>query len=58
MTKRRRRSDGSCRVALFSPGRPVIARRDEQRWFWTAIAAGMASEDAAVGAVSVKVVAA
>src|SRR3984885_8716609 len=50
MTKRRRRSDGSCRVALFSPGRPVIARRDEQRWFWTAIAAGMASEDAAVGA--------
>src|SRR3984957_17614967 len=50
MTKRRRRSDGSCRVALFSPGRPVIARRDEQRWFWPAIAAGRARGDAAVGA--------
>jgi IS30 family transposase len=32
---------------LFSPGRPVLAARDEQRRFWAAIAAGMASEDAA-----------
>ena len=50
MTKRRRRSDGSGRAPLFSPGRPVVAGRDEQRRFWAAIAAGMASEDAAVGA--------
>jgi IS30 family transposase len=50
MTKRRRRSDGSGRAPLLSPGRPVVAGRDEQRWFWAAIAAGMASEDAAVGA--------
>src|ERR1700729_164376 len=50
MTKRRRRLDGSGRAPLFSPGSPVVAGRDEQRWFWAAIAAGMASEDAAVGA--------
>jgi site-specific recombinase XerD len=50
MTKRRRRSDGPGRAPLFSPGRPVAAGRDEQRWFWAAIAAGMASEDAAVEA--------
>ncbi len=50
MTKRRRRSDGSGRAPLLSPGRPVVAGRDGQRWFWAAIAAGMASEDAAVGA--------
>ena len=36
MTKRRRRSDGSGRAPLFSPGRPVVAGRDEQRWFWAA----------------------
>src|SRR5262249_23664185 len=50
MTKRRRRSGGSGRAPLFSPGRRAVARRDEQRWFWAAISAGMASEDAAVGA--------
>ena len=50
MTKRRRRSDGSGRAPLFSPGRPAATGRDEQRRFWAAIAAGMASEDAAVGA--------
>ena len=48
MTRRRRRSDRSGRAPLFSPGRPVVAGRDERRWFWAAIAAGMASEDAAV----------
>ncbi len=36
--------------ALFSPGRPAVAGRDEQRRFWAAIAVGMASEDAAVQA--------
>jgi len=50
MTGRRRRSDRSGRGPLFSPGRPVVAERDQQRRFWAAIAAGMASEDAAVQA--------
>jgi transposase, IS30 family len=50
MTRRRRRSDRSGRALLFSPGRPAVAGRDEQRRFWAAIAAGMASEDAAVEA--------
>ena len=48
MTRRRRGSDRSGRAPLFSPGRPVVAGRDERRRFWAAIAAGMASEDAAV----------
>jgi hypothetical protein len=34
---------------LLSHGRPPVAGRDEQRRFWAAIAAGMASEDAAIG---------
>jgi IS30 family transposase len=50
MTRRKRRSDRSGRTPLFSPGRPVVAGRDEQRRFWAAIAAGMASEDAALQA--------
>jgi transposase InsO family protein len=50
MTGRRRRSDRSGGAPLFSPGRPVVAGRDQQRRFWAAIAAGMASEDAAVQA--------
>jgi IS30 family transposase len=50
MTRRRRRSDRSGRAPLFSPGRPVVAGRDEQRRFWAAIATGMASEDAALDA--------
>jgi IS30 family transposase len=31
-----------------SPGRPGVARREDRRRFWTAIAAGRSSEDAAV----------
>ena len=50
MMKFRRRSHMSGRAPLFSPGRPIAARRDEQQRFWAAIAAGMASEDAAAGA--------
>ena len=50
MTGRRRCSDRSGRAPLFSPGRPVVAGRDQQRRFWAAIAAGIASEDAAVQA--------
>ena len=50
MSIRKRRSDRSGRAPLSSPGRPPVASRDERRRFWAAIAAGMASEDAAVGA--------
>ena len=50
MTIQKRRSDRSGRGPLPSPGRPPMAGRDERRRFWAAIAAGMASEDAAVGA--------
>jgi hypothetical protein len=48
MTRRRRYRSG--RAPLFSPGRPVVAARDEQRRFWAAVAAGVASEDAALQA--------
>src|SRR5437763_10697396 len=50
MTIRKRRSDRSVRGPLLSPGRPPVAGRDERRRFWAAIAAGMASEVAAIGA--------
>ena len=50
MNIRKRRSDRSGRAPLSSPGRPPVAGRDERRRFWAAIAAGMASKDAAVGA--------
>jgi hypothetical protein len=50
MTTRQRRSARSGRPPLLSPGRPPVAGRDERRRFWPAIAAGMASEDAAVTA--------
>ena len=49
MGVRRRRSDRSGRGALPSPGRPSVARREDHRRFWTAIAAGRSSEEAAVG---------
>src|SRR4051794_18911947 len=50
MAIRKRRSDRSGRGALPSPGRPSVARREDHRQFWAAIAAGRSSEDAAVGA--------
>ena len=50
MPTRKRRSDRSVRLSLRSPGRPPVAGRDEQRRFWVSIAAGLSSEDAAVGA--------
>src|SRR6476661_1258077 len=50
MPGRKRRSDRSGRAPLFSPGRPPATGRDERRRFWVAIAAGMASEDAAIAA--------
>ena len=49
MGTRRRRSDRSGRGVSRSPGRPGVARREDRRRFWTAIAAGRSSEDAAVG---------
>ena len=33
---------------MRSPGRPPVARREDQQRFWTGIAAGLSSEDAAV----------
>ena len=50
MNTRRRRSDRPGRGALRPPGRPSVARREDRRRFWAAIAAGRASEDAAVDA--------
>jgi IS30 family transposase len=50
MSARKRRSDRSGRAPLVSPGRPPVAGRDERRRFWAAIAAGKASEHAAVEA--------
>ena len=50
MGTRRRRSDRSGRGVLRSPGRPGVARREDRRRFWAAIAAGRSSEDAALGA--------
>ncbi len=50
MTNRKRRSARSVRPPLLSPGRPPVARRDEQRRFWAGIASGMSSEGAAVSA--------
>lgn len=50
MTTQRRRSDRSGRAKLRSPGRPLVGRRTEQQKFWTAIAAGRSSEEAAANA--------
>lgn len=47
MTTRRRRSEQSVRAKLRSPGRAPAGRRAERQQFWTAIAAGFSSEDAA-----------
>lgn len=45
---RKRRSNRSGRAPLQSPGRPPVAGCDEQQRFWAGIAAGLASEDAAL----------
>jgi transposase len=50
MKTRKRRSDRSGRSVLRSPGRPGVARREDRRQFWAAIAAGPSSEVAAAGA--------
>ena len=46
----RRRSHGSGRAPLPSPGRPPEAGRTELQRFWAGIATGMTSEDAALAA--------
>lgn len=45
-----RRSHRSGRASLPSPGRPPVAGRTELQWFWSGIAKGMTSEDAALAA--------
>jgi hypothetical protein len=50
MAIRKRRSDWSGRDALRSPGRPLVARREDLVRFWTAVAQGRTSEEAATGA--------
>src|SRR6476646_4620111 len=47
MGTRKRRSDRAGRGILRSGGRPGVARGEDRRRFWAAIAAGLASEDAA-----------
>src|SRR3954453_14169687 len=47
MGTRKRRSDRAGRGILHLPGRPGVARREDRRQFWAAIAAGLTSEDAA-----------
>jgi IS30 family transposase len=47
----RRRSERALRVVLArSPGRPSVAQRENRKRFWSAVAAGLSSEDAAFGA--------
>ena len=50
MTTGTRRSARSIRKALRSPGRPPVARREHRQVFWSVVAAGRSSEDAAVDA--------
>ena len=50
MTTGKRRLARSIRKGLRSPGRPPVARREYRCLFWSAIAAGRSSEDAAVDA--------
>lgn len=50
MSTRKRRSARAGRGTLGSLGRPPAARREDRKRFWTAIAAGGSSEEAAVSA--------
>ncbi|WP_224007635.1 IS30 family transposase [Aureimonas sp. SA4125] len=47
---KRRRSHRSGRAPMLSPGRPPLASRTELQRFWSGIAMGMSSDDAAVSA--------
>ena len=48
--RKRRRSDRAGRRPMRSPGRPAAGRREHRRRFWEAIACGLSSEEAALGA--------
>ena len=48
--RKRRRSDRPGRPPMRSPGRPMVARREDRQRFWAAIRRGLSSEDAAVEA--------
>jgi len=48
--RKRRRSDRAGRPPMRSPGRPMVARRQDRQRFWAAIRRGLSSEDAAVEA--------
>jgi hypothetical protein len=50
MTRKKRRSDLAGRRPLRSPGRPPVWRRDHLARFWSLVASGRSSEDAAVAA--------
>ena len=45
--RKRRRSDRAGRPPMRSPGRPMVARREDRQRFWAAIRRGLSSEDAA-----------
>lgn len=47
---KRRRSDRAGRPPMRSPGRPMVATREDRQRFWAAIGRGLSSEDAAVEA--------
>ncbi|HET7719736.1 MAG TPA: IS30 family transposase, partial [Acidimicrobiales bacterium] len=51
MTNKRKRQLAvrAMRGFIWSPGRPSTARREDRVRFWEAIAAGLSSDDAAVG---------
>ena len=49
-TPKRRRSPRAGRLPMRSPGRPTAGRREHRRRFWEAIACGVSSEEAALGA--------
>jgi IS30 family transposase len=48
--RRHRRAGPAWRVALRSPGRPPVGRREHRQRFWERIARGQSSEDAGVAA--------
>src|SRR3712207_1556089 len=49
-TRKRRAADRAGRLAMRSPGRPPVGRREHRQRFWLAIAHGLSSEDAGVAA--------
>ena len=49
-TPKRRRSPRAGRLPMRSPGRPTAGRREHRRRFWEAIACGLSSDEAALGA--------